>query len=239
MQAGAYMRHALSYAKARAEAGRRTTVCETGVYHGLSAANWLCAHPLVELYAFDVVVQPSVASSLHQLFPGRLKLLEGDSVHTLPAFKRSHQQLECNIVSVDGGHFGYVPLHDLYNFGLLSVPNQTLVLMDEVGYLNGAGRGWRSGVDSLGSPALANGGGRACCPDTTLAWTFARTAALVHEKRCFAPGGADSSFEVDANTRAETLLRADTARGWCEGLYGALTPSVKASFSALGIPVNP
>lgn len=224
-QARAYMRHAA----ARAGRGGRTRVCETGVYHGFSAITWLCAHPAVELVAFDIVVQPVVSSALQRLFQGRVELHEGSSLHTLPAYQHAHPSHRCDIVSVDGGHFGYVPLHDLYNFALLAPQNDSLVLMDEVGYLNWAGPGWRTGVDSVGVPVLADST-KACCPDATIAWRYACATHLINERQCFKPGGVDVPLEEQASAASAE------SRGWCEGVYASRNPATAAGFAALGIP---
>ena len=237
-QSRVYMRHAA----ARAADGQ-SSVCETGVYHGFSAVTWLCAHPSVNLLSFDLQVQPVVSHFLHRLFPKRVTLKEGSSLDALPAYLRSHPEHRCNIISIDGGHFGYLPMHDLFHFSRMAVPNESLVLMDEVGYLNWAGPGWRSGVDYLGRPALAESAGRACCPDATIAWSYARSSELIREIRCVAAGAADISFDVSPDIlpdiispEAVPVAASASSRGWCVGVYERWTKATAARFAALGIP---
>jgi len=182
-----YLHHGATYATQGL-----ATVCETGVFKGESATIWLCSHPTIRLFAFDYKVDENVGKLLRLLFPGRVVLVEGSSVHTIPQFRQSHPRVRCSISSVDGGHFGFVPLHDLFNFGMMSEPHRSLLLMDEIDYLDRS----RAGVDDMGIPVRSDGKERACCPSSTIAWRYAQATGLVREQQCF------RQF-----------------RGWCEGHF--------------------
>lgn len=201
-----YMRHGRVMAS---RVGKRATVCETGVFKGQSASVWLCSHPDISLYAFDYELDPAVRTALLLLFPGRVKLIAGSSVRTLPAFRRKHPEVRCHIASVDGGHFGFVPLHDIYNFARMARPNRSLLLMDEIDFLQ------PGGVDDVGIPVLPSGE-RSCCPSSTVAWRYAQATGLVREHRCFRHG-----------------------RGWCEGHYsldpGDPATSI-GGWTSIGVP---
>ena len=191
-----------------------TTVCETGVFKGESATIWLCSHPRIHLYAFDYKLDPTVREVLPRLFPGRVQLFEGSSVKTLPAFQRSQPEVRCAIASIDGGHFGFVPLHDLYNFAAMTIPNRSLVLIDEIDFIfepNGA----RNDVDELGVPVLSNGE-RACCPSSTVAWRYAQArhawadrTYLSHKQRSIARRHAPPHFRRRGSCRSSSASAPD------------------------------
>ena len=191
-----------------------TTVCETGVFKGESAATWLCSHPSTHLYAFDYKIDPTVRGVLPRLFPGRVQLFEGSSVKTLPAFQRSQPEVRCAIASIDGGHFGFVPLHDLYNFAAMTIPNRSLVLIDEIDFIfepNGA----RNDVDEFGVPVLPNGE-RACCPSSTVAWRYAQARHgwnyeryLSHKQRSIARRHAPPHFRRRGSCRSSSASAPD------------------------------
>ena len=193
-QVDAYTAHASNLA-ARTGSTSGPVVCETGLFRGGSATVWLCSSPHARLIAFDLVVDPNVSAVLHHYFPGRVTLVQGSTIETIPVFSRNNPQAQCDIVSVDGGHFGYVPLLDLRNLRAMASPG-ALVLMDEVGFLDVSNQS-----NEVGQPLLANGE-RACCPDTTLAWTTATVTGLVRQRSCFPPSQRNG-------------------RGWCEGVFSS------------------
>jgi hypothetical protein len=192
-------------------------VCETGIFEG-SAAVWLCATKRVKLAAFDLDLHPVAAIVLPAMFPGRVNLTKGSSVLTLPEFVRT-ASVKCDVVSVDGGHFGHVPLHDLYNFARVARPGVTALVMDEVSFL--PPREELGADDELGRPTIANvtwmhsrPGERACCPDATLAWRYALQTGLIRQSRCYEPSEQHG-------------------RGWCEGIF--MNTSVPG-WEELGMP---
>ena len=62
----------------------------------------------------------------------RVRVTFGDSKRTLPEFvKLNRNNVLCNLVHVDGGHFGDVPHADLWGMFQLSNRN-TLLIMDDL-----------------------------------------------------------------------------------------------------------
>ena len=98
---------------------RVSTVCQTGLNTGVSAAALLCAtgnH--VTLDSYDIASHwyiNSTERALNRLYPGRHTLTKGSSLDTVP--QRVHR---CDFVFVDGGHSFKLAFADLYNFRNLS-----------------------------------------------------------------------------------------------------------------------
>ena len=142
-------------ARTHAARGGGVQVCETGVFHGQSAAVWLCADPEVRYLGFDLVVKPPVRTVLEEVFRDRVTLVEGDSRTSLPSFRAAHPALACDIISVDGGH--------------RRAPTRTarVLAFSRPGILSSS---TRSGSKVPREPAR---GVRPCCPNTTMAWNAA------------------------------------------------------------------
>ena len=114
-----------------------STICEIGFNAGHSAYTWLrAAGPrLRRLVHFDLGEHAYVAphhESLRAAFPGvEMELVLGSSVETVPAFAAARPEVRCDLLAVDGGHFGEVPLADLQNMRALAAPG-AWVLMDDI-----------------------------------------------------------------------------------------------------------
>ena len=104
-------------------------ICEVGMNGGHSAAAWLCAYPDASYVGFDLlakrVSQPSL-EFLKQGFPGRVRVIAGDTTRTLPEV----EQLGCDVLSVDGGHSHRVALSDLIHIRRLAAPRHALIMDD-------------------------------------------------------------------------------------------------------------
>lgn len=100
------------------------TVCEIGYNAGHSAHVWLSARPDMQtkLVAFDLASHPYTTISQRHMdalyvlllsllwwgalshvllmyrFPGRLELIAGDSLETVPAYAAEHPETQCDIV---------------------------------------------------------------------------------------------------------------------------------------------
>lgn len=256
-KAATFARHVTTAAAGRAT----TTVCETGVYYGQSAFNWLCSHPSVQLVAFDLFIDPKVQATLRRAFPGRVTLTNGSSLHTVPTFAAAHPGVRCDIISVDGGHFGYVPLHDLRNFHAMAA-RRAVVILDEVGFLLGGSRGVKHDMlgHPIGGPAGEEAKERLCCPDNTVQPTDgARTlhAAPVIACGCSVSHSAPSRLSpalqlawlaatswglLERGTarcfepRKDGTISAAHGRGWCEGRYAESVDQSAWAEAVLGSP---
>ncbi len=108
-------------------------VCETGFNAGHSTFTWLASNPDVHVYSFDIGdhrYSRRVAESLSGMFPGRLTLTWGDSVQTLPAFRKSNPGVSCDVIVVDGGHTAEIAQADMDNFRPMASKTNLVVLDD-------------------------------------------------------------------------------------------------------------
>lgn len=110
------------------------TICEIGFNGGHGTLRWLL-HSKARVYSFDLgehdYSRPA-AKWLSAKFPGRLEVIWGDSVKTLPEFIRCHPEIQCDLVFVDGGHSFEVAMADLESGAAMARPgNTTLVLVDD------------------------------------------------------------------------------------------------------------
>ena len=206
-------------ARTHAARGGGVQVCETGVFHGQSAAVWLCADPEVRYLGFDLVVKPPVRTVLEEVFRDRVTLVEGDSRTSLPSFRAAHPALACDIISVDGGHFDEAPTHELRAFSHFSRPGTTLIV-DEVGF------------EEFHSESPARGV-RPCCPNTTMAWNAAVQTGLVRQRVCVSgrySKGEEQAIPTAARWRVPSVHQdhAGQGRGWCEGEFLKAWPEMPA-----------
>jgi hypothetical protein len=98
------------------ESGSRT-VCEVGFNAGHSALLWLLAGA-TRVISFELgqySYSHVAAAWLAERFPGKLHVVMGDSLHTVPTFSAMFPAEKCNIVVVDGGHLFEHARGDLLN----------------------------------------------------------------------------------------------------------------------------
>jgi len=112
-------------------------VCELGFNAGHSAALWLLADADNVVTSFDIFehdYSPVALRFLGERFPGRLAMVTGNSLDSIPGFVNSPAggEVRCDIVLVDGGHFGDLPYLDIVNFMPLANPAFHVLLMDDV-----------------------------------------------------------------------------------------------------------
>lgn len=115
---------------------RVRTVCEIGFNVGHSALIWLANNARVRVVAFDMCSSACVrhmAAYLNAAYGDRLELHCGDSVSSVREYasEAAHAGM-CDVLLVDGGHEGDVPLHDLRNFRVLARRERHVLLMDDV-----------------------------------------------------------------------------------------------------------
>lgn len=111
------------------------TICEIGFNVGHSSVVWLENNRDAVLYSFDFcgnVCTDAVVAFMRRRYGSRFVLTCGDSRETVPAFARAHPEVRCDIMHVDGGHEGDVPLADLRNMRPLAHPAMHTLLMDDV-----------------------------------------------------------------------------------------------------------
>lgn len=79
--------------------------------------NYLIANPNIRLVSFDLGEHQYVRVAqefIDYYFPGKLELILGTSLETVPNFIKTHPGFKCDLIHVDGGHLGDVPIRGLF-----------------------------------------------------------------------------------------------------------------------------
>lgn len=94
------------------------SILEIGFNAGHSCFLFLLANPHSKIVCFDLgehtYVRPCF-DYLNRLFPGRLTLILGNSLETVPAYVAQHRDVQFDLVHVDGGHERAVAASDFQN----------------------------------------------------------------------------------------------------------------------------
>lgn len=171
---------------------KANVVCETGFNMGHSALNWLLhSAPEARYYGFDAgemfhkyplenfklinevfqkVADATVdlEGSKFRVNPQPLSVQWGDSSNTLPSFVRSDgKEVKCDLIHVDGGHFGKVPYSDIRNLRALAKA-ESLLIIDDVNCIGWAAENRKSG-----------------CLEPEKSWQRAISAGIVREQACY------------------------------------------------------
>lgn len=83
------------------------SIMEIGFNAGHSALLFLLANPSSTLVCFDICAHPYTKPCFEYLascFPGRMSLVKGDSLQTVPLYKQQHPDTVFDVVHVDGHH---------------------------------------------------------------------------------------------------------------------------------------
>ncbi len=91
---------------------------EVGVNAGHSALLALSSSPTLEYYGVDIMTHPYVVGCVDFLkaeFPGRVHLIPGDSRVVLPRLADRREEIEFDILHVDGGHTSEICRSDMSN----------------------------------------------------------------------------------------------------------------------------
>lgn len=106
---------------------------EIGFNAGLSSYAFLESNPKAQVYSFDLgeydYIKPAKAY-IDVAFPGRHKLIIGDSLKTVPEFHRTNPELRFDLIFVDGGHDYEMAKADLLNMKMLATKDTLLVTDD-------------------------------------------------------------------------------------------------------------
>jgi len=121
-----------SWLTSTVEAPRK--ICEIGLNAGESATAWLCAFPQATYVGFDLMqynASIDAASWLKWAFPGRVRVVAGDTAVTLPQYVSTHAG-SCDVLSIDGGHGFDIAYSDLSHFRRLARGERHVLLMDDL-----------------------------------------------------------------------------------------------------------
>ena len=118
------------------------TICEIGFNAGHSASLWLLANPTARVFMFDLFEHKY--SKLNEVFlrregerlgvknvNERLFTINGSSIETVPKFAADRPDVKCDLLSVDGGHFGDIPLKDMQNMRRLANHDFHVLVVDD------------------------------------------------------------------------------------------------------------
>lgn len=121
------------------------TICEIGFNAGHSTLIWLTASPDAKVYSFDIgryEYTRVMAEYLDSKFPGRLKLIYGNSLETVPKVAQL-ELLYCDMIVIDGGHDYEIVSRDLQNMKAMASAVNIVVFDDYSSDITtGTGRTW-------------------------------------------------------------------------------------------------
>ena len=95
----------------------KATVCEVGLNCGHSTLTFL-ANSGVNVINFDLPTLPyslDVRQYFKKEYSARVKIIDGNSLRTIPTFFERNKDTVCDIISVDGKHTYVNALHDAIN----------------------------------------------------------------------------------------------------------------------------
>lgn len=112
------------------------TVCEVGFNGGHSALLFLSAGARrVISFELGLGVQGTYSSHavswLSERYPGRLQVILGDSLKTVPNFATMWPAEQCNVIFVDGGHLYHQARADLLNLQAMRNASFHVIIMDD------------------------------------------------------------------------------------------------------------
>ena len=108
-------------------------IVEIGFNAGHSCVFFLELFPNSQITIFDICKNKYTEKCfdfLNTIYPGRLKLIKGDSTKTVPTFGKNIYDL----VHIDGGHYFNIPIEDLNNTYNYLLKNNSIVIFDDTTY---------------------------------------------------------------------------------------------------------
>lgn len=120
---------------------------EIGFNAGHSAEVFLKNNPTLRLTSFDIARSNVIYSSkkyIDDMYPGRHKLIIGDSNITVPKFSNDNKDIKFDIIFIDGGHEYEVCKTDLNNCLSLS-HKDTIVILHDTCFTKDWGFSWTFG----------------------------------------------------------------------------------------------
>ena len=124
------------------------TVCEVGFNAGHSSLMWLTAG-VSRVISFELGQYPYsglAAGWILERFPGRLHVVLGDSLKTVPAFHKMFPKERCDLVFVDGGHLYPHASGDIKNMRLLANESAHILIVDDTNQ-GPVARAWGEAID--------------------------------------------------------------------------------------------
>jgi predicted O-methyltransferase YrrM len=123
----------LEYLAGLAAAPNVKLIGEIGFNAGFSSHAFLTANPDVTVCSFDIAEHVYVSEAkqhIDQTFPGRHTLIVGNSMDTVPTFRKLNPHLIFDLIFIDGGHTYDLAIRDLANMRAFAGPDTVLVMDD-------------------------------------------------------------------------------------------------------------
>jgi len=123
-------------ALARGQNSKGVVYCEVGLNAGHGTIAMLLANPRVQVYSFDLMLfpySPTVVHLIDSTFPGRFRVIRGDSTVSVPQHVRqvvAGKSPWCDVALVDGDHSFAGSKQDLINIAQMAKCNATLLADD-------------------------------------------------------------------------------------------------------------
>lgn len=111
-------------------------IAEIGFNAGHSSELFLQSVPDAKVVAFDIMKHGYAKlgkAYIDLQYPGRHRLIEGNSIISVPAFQKEHATLTFDLIFIDGGHDFQTALHDIINMKMLASPH-TFLVVDDIKY---------------------------------------------------------------------------------------------------------
>ncbi|MFF5114493.1 O-methyltransferase [Streptosporangium sp. NPDC000509] len=118
-----------------ARARKAISIAEIGFNIGFSSIAFLESSPQAKVTSFEINTETHVKSAkefIDSRYPGRHRLIYGDSTQTVPAFQVAGPMDGFDLVFIDGGHEYSCAKADIANARRLAKPGATLVVDDMI-----------------------------------------------------------------------------------------------------------
>lgn len=112
-------------------------VLEIGFNAGHSCALFLLANPHSKITIFDICHHKYMKPCfqyLDSVFPNRMTLIEGDSLHTIPEFVRNNKDATFELLHIDGCHLYDHARQDICNVLNVVNPTSNVLVLDDDDY---------------------------------------------------------------------------------------------------------
>jgi hypothetical protein len=124
------------------------SIAETGFNAGHSAELFLTANSNIFVTSFDIGIHSYVQNGfayLNKIYPGRLKLVIGDSKKTVLEYANKNPNVKFDLIFIDGGHDKRTALADILNMRNMA-HRDTLLIVDDLWNIKEVSEAWNKAV---------------------------------------------------------------------------------------------